>query len=229
MKILLTNDDGYNAIGIRLLKDKLAKYGQVVIVAPKKVMSAKSVAVTLGEAVEVKKVEDDVYYLDGTPADCVAFGLSSLGVDFDLVVSGCNHGFNVSYDIMYSGTVGACLQALTFRKKSVAFSAQDGFGIVDKYFDEVFSYILENSLLSTDYALNVNFPLGETYKKIIVTNIFYREENTYYIKQSDGYYLATREIHDEDCKEENTDVYAVHHQMISITKISKTNELKEDK
>lgn len=229
MKILLTNDDGYNAFGIRLLKNKLAKYGQVIIVAPKKMMSAKSVAVTLGEAVEVKKVEDDIFYLDGTPADCVAFGLSSLGVDFDLVVSGCNHGFNVSYDIMYSGTVGACLQAMTFRKKSIAFSVQDSFEIVEKHFDEVFSYILESNLLSKEYALNVNFPLGGSYKKILLTNIFYREENTYYIKQRDNYYLATREIHDEDCLEENTDVYAVHHQMISITKISKTSEFKEGK
>ena len=99
MNILLTNDDGYLATGICLLKDKLSKYGKVVIVAPKEAMSAKSVAITIGRAVEVKQVENDVFYMDGTPADCVAFGLSSLNIDFDLVVSGCNDGFNISYDI----------------------------------------------------------------------------------------------------------------------------------
>ena len=86
MNILLTNDDGYFATGINLLKYKLSKYGRVVVVAPKKAMSAKSVSITIGESVEVKKLADDFYYMEGTPADCVAFGLSSLNVKFDIVI-----------------------------------------------------------------------------------------------------------------------------------------------
>ena len=225
MNILLTNDDGYNSIGIRILKDKLSKYGRVVIVAPKKTMSAKSVAITIGEAVEVKKMEEDVFYLDGTPADCVAFGLSSLNLDFDLVVSGCNDGFNISYDIMYSGTVGACLQALTYRKKSVAFSSQDGFYLVEKYFDEVYQYIIKNDLLSNEYLLNVNFPLGKEINDIMQTNVYYRKENTYYIKQSNDSFYATRKINDEECTEVGTDVYSVYHKMVSITKLKRTNDI----
>ena len=228
MRILLTNDDGYQAKGLHLLKEKLSKYGQVVVVAPKTVMSAKSVSVTLGRAVEVVEVSKDFYYMDGTPADCVAFGLSSLGVDFDLVVSGCNDGFNISYDIMYSGTVGACLQALTHRKKAIAFSAQDGLFLIDKYFYKVFDYILEKNMLSTEYALNVNFPLGDEMVEIKQTGIYYRKESTYYIRNTDGLYFATRDIHDEMCLEENTDVYAVYHKIVSITKINKTNELMEE-
>ena len=224
MNILLTNDDGYNSKGINILKEKLSKYGKVVIVAPKEMMSAKSVAITLGKAVEVKKVEDDVFYMDGTPADCVAFGLSSLNIDFELVVSGCNDGFNISYDIMYSGTVGACLQALTYRKKCVAFSSQDGFYLVENHFDEVFEYIIKNNLLSEEYLLNVNFPLGKEINAINQTNVYYRKENTYYIKKSDDKYLAFREINDEKCLEKNTDVYSVYHKIVSITKLKRTND-----
>ena len=115
MKILLTNDDGYQAEGLKVLYDYFSKFADVVIVAPLTVMSAKSVSIILGKAVEVRKINDHTFAMEGTPADCVAFGLSSLNKKFDLVISGCNDGLNISYDTMYSGTIGACLQALTFR------------------------------------------------------------------------------------------------------------------
>lgn len=228
MNILLTNDDGYCSSGIKLLKNKLSKYGKVVIVAPKQAMSAKSVSITLGVPVEVKKVEEDVFYLDGTPADCVAFGLSSLNIDFDLVVSGCNDGFNISYDIMYSGTVGACLQALTYQVPAIAISAEDGLALVDKYFDVVMNYISENKLLSSEYLLNINFPLGDRVDKIIITDVYYRKESTYYINNGNNLYLAWRNINDKDCSIAKTDVYEVYHHNISITKLNKTFVLKGD-
>ena len=221
MNILLTNDDGYFSEGIKVLKQKLSKYGKVVVVAPKSVMSAKSTAITLGVAMEVKQIEDDVFACDGTPADCVAFGMSSLNIDFDLVVSGCNHGFNISYDVMYSGTVGACLQALTHKKPAIAFSTPEGFSIVNKYFDRIFKYVLDNRLLSTEYLLNINFPLGEEVDNVELTHIFYRPEATFYIKQSENHYLAWREIHDEKCDDIGSDVYAVYHHNVSISKINK--------
>lgn len=228
MNILLTNDDGYFSEGIKLLKDKLAKYGRVVVVAPMEVMSAKSVSIIVGRQVTVEKVEDDVYKMEGTPADCVAFGLSSLNIRFDLVVAGCNDGLNVSYDIMYSGTVGACLQALTFRKPAIAVSCEVGhLSIVDEHFDEVFQYILENNLLSLEYTLNINFPLGSEIKEYVLTSIFYRRETTYYIDCGNNKYYAYRDINDSDCNEPGTDVYAVYHDQLSITKINKTSLYKE--
>ena len=90
MNILLTNDDGYLAKGINLLFDLLSKKHNVVIVAPKEAMSAKSVSIIVGRSVEVKKINDHLFIMEGTPADCVAFGLSSLSTKFDLVISGCN-------------------------------------------------------------------------------------------------------------------------------------------
>ena len=222
MNILLTNDDGYFANGINLVKEKLSSFGRVVIVAPQEVMSAKSVAITLGRGLEVKKIEDDVYAMDGTPADCVAFGLSSLNIKFDLVVSGCNHGFNISYDTMYSGTIGACLQALTYRVPAIALSGPVDLLVCEKHVQEVIQYIFDNKLLSTEYLLSVNFPVGDKVLGIKMTSLYYRVKNAYYIHQPDGTYLAYREIQDEKCEEKDTDVYAVYHGYISITKLNKT-------
>ena len=229
MNILLTNDDGYFAEGIKLLREKLQKFGRVVIVAPQEVMSAKSCSIIIGHQVSVEKVEEDVYKMEGTPADCVAFGLSSLNIRFDLVVAGCNDGFNISYDIMYSGTVGACLQAMTYHKPAIAVSCDVGdLTIVDDNFEKVFQYIIENNLLSFDYALNVNFPKGDEIKEYVLTSIYYRHETTYYVDCGNGKYYAYREINDKDCNEPGTDVYAVYHGQLSITKISKTSLYKED-
>lgn len=229
MNILLTNDDGYDAYGISLLREKLSKYGRVVVVAPKEAMSAKSVSITIGRPLNVTKIEDDVYALDGTPADCVAFGLSSLSIKFDMVVSGCNDGFNISYDVIYSGTIGACLEALTYEVPAIAISTQEGFIAVEDYFDEVMEYILKNKLLSKEYLLNVNFPLGEIINEIKMTSLYYRKENTYFIHIEGNNYLASRDINDVECNEIGTDVYEVYHHNVSITKLNKTNYLKEKK
>lgn len=222
MNILLTNDDGYDALGIQTLKALFSNYGKVVVVAPKKVMSAKSVALNLHEPIEVIKKSDDLYVVDSTPADCVAFALSSLGIKFDLVVSGINHGHNISYDTMYSGTIGACLQALTYRIPAVAFSAEHNFELVEKHFKKVMDYIDEHKLLSNEYLLNVNFPLGDIVKGIKETHIFYRKEVTYYQEVEKNKYQALRALKDEECDDTSSDVYAVHHGYISISKLGRT-------
>ena len=225
MNILLTNDDGVEAYGLSVLKKLLSSYGEVTIVAPKTVMSAKSVGIIIGKSVEVTKVKPNVFAMDGTPADCVAFGLSSLDKKFDLVVSGCNHGLNVSYDTMYSGTIGACLQALTYRVPAVAVSCDNNFDIVIDHLHEVIDYIKNMKLLSNEYMLNINFPIGKEIKEIRETHIFYRKETTFYVKDEKGLYLALRELHDEDCLDLKSDVYAVYHDMVSITKIKKTLDM----
>lgn len=230
MNILLCNDDGYFSKGIEILKNKLSRYGKVIIVAPRKAMSAKSVAITLINAVEVKKIAEDIFYIDGTPADAVAFGLSSLDIKFDLVVSGCNDGLNVSYDTMYSGTIGACLQALTYRIPAIALSCPRNFEILDNgNFERVMDYIFKNNLLSTEYLLNVNFPFGKVVEEIKMTSIYYREETTFYVHTSGDLYLADRLIHDEECEEKDSDVYAVYHKQVSISKLRKTNDIREEK
>lgn len=221
MNILLTNDDGFNSIGINILKDKLAKYGRVVIVAPLKHMSAKSVAITLGDGYEVKVVDKDVYSVDGTPADCVSFALTALDTKFDVVISGCNAGFNVSYDTLYSGTIGAALEALTKDVKAVAFSCNFNFDIVEKYFEQVFESILEKDLLSSEYLLNVNFPNGEEVLGIKLSSLYYAKHESYFVVENGRYYV--HRICQEDYSDEpESDCYLVHHGYVSITPLSKT-------
>ena len=221
MNILLTNDDGYFSEGINLLKRKLIKYGRVVIVAPKVSMSAKSFGITYGVPNHIEKIEEDVYSFDGLPSDCVAFAISMLDIDFDLVVSGCNHGFNISNDVMQSGTLGACLFAINYHKKTVAFSCDFNFEIVDKYFDEVFNFILNNNLLSDKYTLNVNFPVGDTVKDIKLGRLFFREQYTYYEKEN-GEYFAKRTLQDYHGISHDYDCYQVYHQIVSIVPLAPT-------
>ena len=221
MNILLTNDDGYNSVGINILKEKLAKYGRVVVIAPLNHMSGKSSSISLREGIKVHQKGEDVYAIDGTPVDCVGFGLIGLGIKFDLVVSGCNDGFNVSYDINYSGTVGAALEALNHGVKSVAVSCEFNFGIVEKYFDEVFKYIIDNNLLSNEYLINVNFPLGEEIKGIKLSTLYYCKHKSYFVKENDTYYVHrdSQEVFDDD---KESDCYLIHHGYVSITPLNRT-------
>ena len=203
MKFLLTNDDGYNAPGILLLRDKLLKYGEVTIVAPNVHMSGKASSITLGEWLKVDKIDDHTYAVHGTPTDCTSLALAGLNIDCDIVVSGCNNGPNLSYDVVLSGTVGACFGAAVFRKKTVAFSAPfDDFSCLIEHFDEIWEFIIKNNLLSEKYVLNVNLPKGP-YKGIALAKLFYRKDRYYYDQNGEDYYALrdTQEYIDmpEDC------------------------------
>ncbi|HKM10475.1 MAG: 5'/3'-nucleotidase SurE [Bacilli bacterium] len=219
MNILLTNDDGYSSIGIQLMKKLLLPYGRVVIVAPKEGMSAKSCSITLGRPIQIEEINPDVFTCSGTPADCVSFALSSLNIDFDLVVSGINHGNNVSYDTMYSGTVGACLEALIFKKPTFAISTEDNFALVEQHFSRVWDFINNRNLLSGEYLLNINFPLGDEVKGIALGKLHYRRDKNYFIKKEDGYY-AFRYMEDIADAPQNTDLYQVNHDIISIVPLN---------
>ena len=203
MKFLLTNDDGYNAQGILLLRDKLSKYGEVTIVAPHQHMSGKSASITLGEWLKVDKIDDHTFAVHGTPTDCSTLALAGLNIDADIVVSGCNNGPNLSYDVLLSGTIGACFGAAVFRKKTVAFSAPfDDYTVLIEHFDEIWEYITKHNLLSKDYVLNVNLP-KEPYKGIAIARLFYRKDRYYYQQDKDTYY-ALRDTQEylempEDC------------------------------
>ena len=123
MKILISNDDGYQAAGMQTLIDELKKIADLIVVAPDRNRSGSSSSLTLGKAVKVTKVDDNVYYTDGTPTDCVHIALSGL-IDFipDLVVSGINHGPNMGADTIYSGTVAAAMEGYLLDIPSFAVS-----------------------------------------------------------------------------------------------------------
>ena len=123
MKILICNDDGYQATGIVALYEALKDIADVEVVAPEQNNSAKSNALTLHSPMYVQTAANGFRYINGTPADCVHIALTGLlGYRPDLVVSGINNGANMGDDTIYSGTVGAAMEGYLFGIPAMAFS-----------------------------------------------------------------------------------------------------------
>lgn len=166
MRILITNDDGIFAPGLKLLAKKALRYGEVIIVAPEFEQSAKSHAIAIRRGLKYQKIADLVlgiktYMLDSTPADCVRFARYFLNDDFDIVFSGINNGYNLGEDILYSGTVAAASEGVLAKAKAIAFSCTyNNFSEIEAHFDEVMSYILNRNLLGMHSLYNVNVPLN---------------------------------------------------------------------
>ncbi len=121
--ILVTNDDGVYAPGVRALFDAVRSLGRAVIVAPERDKSAVSHSLTMNRPLRVRELEPDVHTLDGTPTDCVTIGMNKvLPQRPDLIVSGINPGVNLGDDISYSGTVSAAIEGTMYTIPSLAFS-----------------------------------------------------------------------------------------------------------
>ena len=221
MKILLVNDDGYKSSNLELLRNELEKFGEVFVVAPEEAMSGKSVALTIFSTIKVKKHHDHLYSIEGTPADCVCFGLNSLGIKFDLVCSGINFGHNITYDVMHSGTIGACVEALMYETPAIAWSSEKFHEENSQYIDEVMKYILEKNLLSLDYFLNINFPNSPTNKGIVFSTLEYRKDERYFVLE-DGVATPKRTVDDPNKYPANSDVYLAENEYISITPLLKS-------
>jgi 5'-nucleotidase len=126
MKILISNDDGYQAQGIIALYEALKDIAQVEVVAPEQNNSAKSNALTLHSPIYIRTASNGFRYVTGTPADCVHIALTGLlGYKPDLVVSGINNGANMGDDTIYSGTVGAAMEGYLMGIPAIAFSQVD--------------------------------------------------------------------------------------------------------
>lgn len=128
MNVLLTNDDGIDAPGLRSLVESFRRIGRVTVIAPVRGASAASHAITLHRPLVVKRESRDRiphFSVLGHPADCVKLALHGLaGSRPHLVVSGINHGLNVGHDILYSGTVAAAMEASAYGIPSFAISLQ---------------------------------------------------------------------------------------------------------
>ncbi|HPX28394.1 MAG TPA: 5'/3'-nucleotidase SurE [Sphaerochaeta sp.] len=126
MKILLTNDDGYKSEGLNTLADVLAAAGhEIWICAPTLERSASSHAMTLRGDITITEYEPNRYHCSGTPADCILYAsrVGLFGEKPDVVISGINHGYNISTDVLYSGTVAAAREAAINGMKAIAISA----------------------------------------------------------------------------------------------------------
>lgn len=123
MNILITNDDGVFAPSIRALAAALSALGRVIIVAPEGERSGFSSAITLDRPLKPVLIEQDVWAVNGTPADCVFLALNGfLALEFDLVVSGINNGANLGDHIVYSGTVAGAFEGRDLKQPALAVS-----------------------------------------------------------------------------------------------------------
>lgn len=165
--ILISNDDGITAPGIRSLVDAVKHLGEVVIVAPDSPQSAMGHAVTISKPLRLDKTDiyGDIlaYQCSGTPADCVKLAVDKvLHRKPDLMVSGINHGSNSSINILYSGTMSAAMEAAIEGIPAVGFSLCDfaydaNFSLAKKIATRIASNILSNGLPAAT-LLNVNIP-----------------------------------------------------------------------
>ena len=111
MNILLSNDDGYHAEGLQVLAKELSKLAELVIVAPDRNQSGASHSLTLDNPLRVGTTDDGVYFVNGTPTDCVHLAITGLlDSEPDMVLAGINHGSNLGDDVLYSGTVAAAIE-----------------------------------------------------------------------------------------------------------------------
>lgn len=163
--ILLVNDDGFDAPGIKELYDAVKDEFSVFVVAPATQQSGKSLGFTFDRPLSVKPVDgfDDrrAWKVNGTPADCVKMAKSVLKLEFDLVLSGINHGSNAGRNLLYSGTVGAVMEATNMGTPGIAFSfehySRESFHDMKKYIPPLVQYTLANPLPRFTF-FNVTFP-----------------------------------------------------------------------
>ena len=166
MRILISNDDGYRARGIIALRDALEGLGDLTIVAPDRNRSGASNSLTLDVPLHVAQAESDVYYVQGTPTDCVHLAISGLfPFEPDMVVSGINDGSNLGDDVLYSGTVAAATEGRFLGKPAVALSLNtDGLrGDARRYLETGahFARVIVERLQADPWGravLNVNIP-----------------------------------------------------------------------
>lgn len=191
--VLLSNDDGYAAEGLRALRHELQRFARVFVCAPEVNQSATSHSLSLHRVLRLRRIEDHVFALDGTPADCVYVALNSgervLPRLPDLVVSGMNHGLNLSHDVFYSGTVAAAREAALRGIPSMAVSADIG---ADRASAAALAARLAMSLLEvhqrhptrTAPLFNVNIPPGREWgvrattigKRLYTQDVVYRHD-----------------------------------------------------
>ncbi len=221
MRILITNDDGIEALGIKLLVEWAKRLGEVTIVAPKVEQSGKSHGIELVRPIEVLDRSDlyevEAYSVDSTPADCVRYGILGMGRRYDLVLSGINKGANLGKDIVYSGTVGAIFEAAALDHKALALSTfPDTLEAAAKHLDTAYDFIVKKELLKRNPIYNINIPAMVNGVKITRQGRSYFADefvpigNNLYAQK--GYYTP-----DSDQNDTELDAVAVNHGLISIT------------
>jgi 5'-nucleotidase len=229
--ILVTNDDGITAPGIRALVEVSSRIGEVVVVAPDSPQSGMGHAITISGPIRLHPVEVfdgiEAYECSGTPVDCVKLAKNVVLKDRnpDICVSGINHGSNASINIIYSGTLSAAMEASLEHIPSIGFSLLDysheaDFSPGKNYVEQLIRFVLEHGLQEGS-LLNVNIPnLPEGELKGIKVC---RQADARWVEEfveakdprGQNYYWLTGRFVNED-HEEDTDIWALQNGYLSV-------------
>jgi len=232
--ILITNDDGISAPGIRTLISIMSEIGEVVVVAPDKPQSAMGHAITINNTLYLNKISSEnakitEYNCSGTPVDCVKLAVNEiLHRKPDLCVSGINHGSNSSINVIYSGTMSAAVEAGIEGIPAIGFSLLDydwnaDFNQIKSFVKKIVSEVLKNGL-PEGVVLNVNMPkLKESEIKGIkicrqAKALWAEKFDKRITPQGKDYYWLTGEFVNQD-KGEDTDEWALEHGYISVVPV----------
>jgi len=237
MRILISNDDGYMAKGIKQLTKSLSEIAEVIVVAPTENKSAASSSLTLGKPLKPIQIEQNIYAIDATPTDCVHLALCGfIKESIDLVVTGINFGANLGDDTIYSGTVAGAIEGRFLGLPSIAISLAswecnhfETAGIIAKRLVTQ----IDKSELSYNTIINVNvpdIPLSEI-KGIKSTRLGRRHKSEPSIKDKENtslYWIG--ENGKEADNSEGTDFHAISNNFVSVTPLqidsTKHSELK---
>jgi 5'-nucleotidase len=232
--ILVTNDDGISAPGIRNLVEAVRGLGKVVVVAPDKPQSGMGHAITIGNPLRLQPMHHlfegvEAWSCSGTPVDCVKLAVDKvLRRKPDLCLSGINHGANHSINVIYSGTMSAAVEAAIESIPSIGFSLLDysveaDFGPARKYVRIIVEQVLRRPL-DKHLILNVNFPaVPETLiKGIKVCRQAYAKYEEDFVERNDPnkrkYYWLTGKFVNFD-RGKDTDVWALEHNYVSVVPV----------
>lgn len=233
--IFITNDDGYNAKGLITVTETARKFGRVIVIAPEKTQSGMSQAITMYNPLYLRTIEESedlsVYACSGTPVDCVKMGYDHLFKDErpSLNISGINHGSNSAINVLYSGTMGAAIEASFYGSPSIGLSLCDHDPDADFDASAIFAGKIIKDILNArvegPLCLNVNIPAGrpEDIKghRICRQNKGYWKEEFFCRKDPRGkdYFWLTGDFFNTEPDATDTDEWALANGYISVVPI----------
>ena len=226
MHILITNDDGYLAPGIRILAEYLATIAEITVVAPDRNKSGASNSLTLTRPLRTTMTEGGFYSVDGTPTDCVHLAISGLlERKPDMVVSGINEGANLGDDVLYSGTVAAAMEGRFLGLPAIAVSLVGNSNQHYRSAAEITRRIIENLVknpLPDDTILNVNVPDLEldAMGSMQATRLGFRHKSEPMVTQFDPHGRPVYWVGPPGSAQDSgpgTDFYTVEHNQVSLT------------
>ena len=231
--ILVSNDDGIEAPGLRYLIQCVSKFGDVIAVAPDSPRSGQSSAITVEKPLTIKLHEDFagalMYSVSGTPVDCVKLAMHALvSRRPSLMVCGINHGSNAGNSVIYSGTMGAVKEACTVGIPAVGFSLlhhswSADFSECGRYVESISDKVLENGL-PDGVCLNVNIPakcVPKGMRTVRAAKGYWTEEyRDYQTPSGKPFYWLTGRFVNQEPNADDTDLYWLDREYVSVVPVA---------